>query len=91
LLHFNKVLELDQEKLRTNKKISESRGANKYVFHELKKLMVKYTKNKYDAHTLMERIPDAIANEKSFSESVQELENKLGSTVGLLLAEIMGS
>lgn len=39
----------------------------------------------------MERIPDAIANEKSFSESVQELENKLGSTVGLLLAEIMGS
>jgi hypothetical protein len=91
LLHFNEVHALDAQKLLENKKISNSKNANSYAVHHTKKLMKGYKKGKYNAEMLMELIPLAIANEKKYCEKVPALEYQLGSTVGLLLAEIISA
>jgi len=91
LLHFDKVHDLDKEKLLANNKISNSKHANTETVHQIKKLMKRYSKNNYDANMLMTKISTAIKNETQYCESLPELENQLGSTVGLLLAEIINS
>lgn len=89
LLHFDEVHNLDKEKLLANEKISASKTANTYVVHNTKKLLHGYKKGTYNTDMLMDNIKVAIKNEKKFCETVSELEDQLGSAVGLLLAEIL--
>lgn len=89
LLHYDEVHDLDKEKLLSNQKIGKSKNAKTYTTQQLKELMGYYTKSNYNADMLMERISVAIENEKRFCENIEELENQLGSTVGLLLTDIL--
>ncbi|ALF17009.1 RloB family protein [Fusobacterium animalis] len=86
LLHFDEVHSIDKEKLLENNKITP-KSKVRYVEAELKKYF-SYNKNKYNAELLIEKIDSAIENEKRFCEDIEELKDKLGSNVGLLIKEL---
>lgn len=85
LLHFDKVFDLDKEKLLKNEKVSSSR---RYAEYELRKVFPGFHKSHYRPHILMQNIDQAIKNEKSFCEDEEKLENMVGSRVGLLIEEM---
>lgn len=96
LLHFDEVLKLDNEKILANEKISKSKNANTYVFHEFSKLMrnkiktkYKIEKSKYNVEALMELIPTALENASKYCEEAEKLENQIGTSVGVLVRELM--
>lgn len=84
LLHFDEVHSINREKLLKNKRASSK---VRYVESELKKYFP-YNKNKYNAELLIEKIDLAIENEKRFCEDIEELKDKLGSNIGLLIKEL---
>lgn len=86
LMHFDEVMNLDAEKLLENPKVSARR---KYTEQELRKLLPGYSKSKYSVDKLIGCIHKAIQNEKSFCEDEEQLENTIGSRVGLLMEELM--
>lgn len=85
LLHFDTVFEINKELLLKNSKVNA--GMN-FAEQELRKIFRNYKKSLYDASYFVERIDKAINNEKYFCEDIEELENKLGSNVGLLIEEL---
>ena len=84
LLHFDEVHSINREKLLENKRASSK---VRFVESELKKYFP-YNKNKYNAELLIEKIDLAIENEKKFCENIEELKDKLGSNIGLLIKEL---
>ena len=84
LLHFDEVHSINRKKLLENKRASSK---VRYVESELKKYFP-YNKNKYNAELLIEKIDLAIENEKRFCEDIEELKDKLGSNIGLLIKEL---
>ena len=84
LLHFDEVHSINREKLLENNRASSK---VRYVESELKKYFP-YNKNKYNAELLIEKIDLAIENEKRFCEDIEELKDKLGSNIGLLIKEL---
>lgn len=82
LLHFDEVHSINREKLLENKRASSK---VRYVESELKKY---FPYNKYNAELLIEKIDLAIENEKRFCEDIEELKDKLGSNIGLLIKEL---
>ena len=84
LLHFDEVHSINREKLLENKRASSK---VRYIESELKKYFP-YNKNKYYAELLIEKIDSAIENEKRFCEDIEELKDKLGSNIGLLIKEL---
>ena len=84
LLHFDEVHSINREKLLENKRASSK---VRYVESELKKYFP-YNKNRYNAELLIEKIDLAIENEKRFCEDIEELKDKLGSNIGLLIKEL---
>lgn len=84
LLHFDEVHLIDKEELLENKRASSK---VRFVESELKKYFP-YNKNKYNAELLIEKIDLAIENEKKFCENIEELKDKLGSNIGLLIKEL---
>ena len=84
LLHFDEVHLINKEKLLENKRASSK---VRFVESELKKYFP-YNKNKYNAELLIEKIDLAIENEKKFCENIEELKDKLGSNIGLLIKEL---
>ena len=85
LLHFNEVMNMDEEKLLENKK---GAGKRSFTENELRKLMPGYKKSKYNVDILLSKIDMAIKNEKKFCEDEEKLECTLGSRVGLLIEEM---
>lgn len=85
LLHFDEVFNLDQEQLLDNTKVTASR---RYAENELRKLLKGYTKAGYNAELLMSKVDNAIQNAKKFCENDEELENSLGSKIGLLIEKM---
>lgn len=88
LLHFDEVLKIDKDTLLENPKVTAKR---RFTEQELRKLLPGYTKGKYHAEILAtrDRILKAIQNEKSFSENADELREKIGSRIGIMLGEIL--
>ncbi|WP_371544973.1 RloB family protein [Fusobacterium periodonticum] len=84
LLHFDEVHLINKEELLENKRASSK---VRFVESELKKYFP-YNKNKYNAELLIEKIDLAIENEKKFCENIEELKDKLGSNIGLLIKEL---
>lgn len=82
LLHFDKVFELDKDKLLENPKVTARR---RYAEQELRRIWPGYTKSSYRAEELVKDINRAIKNEKEFCEDVVLLENTVGSNLGKLI------
>lgn len=85
LLHFDDVDELDNEKLLENPFVT---GKHKYAEHELRKRIRGYNKSHYNALKLVEKVDIAIVNEKGYCEDIEQLKNKIGSNVGILITEL---
>lgn len=85
LLHFDKVFELDRNKLLENPKVTAKR---RYVEQELRRIYPGYGKSSYDAAAIVTYIDKAIENEKEFCEDVTMLENEVGSNLGRLIEEM---
>ena len=85
LLHFDKVFELNRDKLLENPKVTAKR---RYVEQELRKICPGYRKTSYRAEELVKDINHAIDNEKKFCEDIVNLENSLGSNIGRLIMDM---
>lgn len=82
LLHFDKVFELDKEKLLENPKVTAKR---RYAEDELRKIYPGYNKSSFHAEVLVKDIDKAIENEKKFCEDIEKLEYSVGSNIGELI------
>lgn len=85
LLHFDKVFELNRDKLLENPKVTAKR---RYVEQELRRICPGYKKTSYRAEELVKDIDHAIDNEKKFCEDIVNLENSLGSNIGKLIMDM---
>ena len=85
LLHFDRVFEVDREKMLKNPKVSAKR---RYAEQELCKVYPGYTKSSYRAVELVRNIDRAIENEKAFCEDIQALESSVGSNLGKLIENL---
>lgn len=85
LLHFDKVFELNRDKLLENPKVTAKR---RYVEQELRRIWPGYKKTSYRAEELVRDIDHAIDNEKKFCEDIVNLENSLGSNIGKLIMDM---
>lgn len=85
LLHFDEVMNLDNEKLLANAKVTNAR---RYAEYELRQLLPRYSKSKYNTAELLSRIDTAIRNETMFCEDEDRIENEVGSRVGILIKEM---
>ena len=85
LLHFDDYTNLDQSKLLENCWETKKK---KYTEVELCK-RIPFKKNRYNAESIIQKIPNAIANEKKFCEDLDLLEHTVGSNIGQLLDKII--
>lgn len=60
----------------------------RYTEQELRKRILNYSKSKYDAMELVQNINTAIDNERMFCEDIEQLENNVGSNIGILISEM---
>ena len=85
LMHFDDVVNLDERQLLENPLVTSER---RYSEKELRKRIPGYKKSRYDARALVRNVDIAIGNEKQFCEDIKQLENTVGSNVGLLICEM---
>ncbi len=90
LLHYDEILALDKGKLLKNPK-EPPRARKRFLEKKLSELMGGYNKENLDFEKLLDKVECAIENEKHFCEDVTALKNELGTNVGLLLKELMGT
>ena len=83
LLHSQKVFDYNPEELLSSQKI----GNKRFLEKALSDVFEGYRKEHIRVKCFMPHIRTAIANEKMFCEDISELQEKLGSNVGELLAE----
>ncbi|PKM71456.1 MAG: abortive phage resistance protein [Firmicutes bacterium HGW-Firmicutes-17] len=86
LLHFDEVHTLDRTLLLENHKVKRRRT---HAEQQLKKLMPGYQKSSYDAHVLVKKIDTAIKNSKDYCNDIVNLENTVGSNLGILIEEML--
>ena len=85
LMHSDKVLELDKDKLLNNSKVTSKR---RYAEDELRKIYSGYKKSSYHAEEFVKNIDIAIKNEKEFCEDIQRLKDSIGSNIGILIEDM---
>lgn len=87
LLPFDKVFEVDKNKLLENPKVTANR---RYTEQELRRIWPGYKKSSYRAEELVREIDKAIENEKQFCEDIVSLKNSVGSNLGKLIESMRG-
>lgn len=85
LMHSDKVLELDKDKLLNNSKVTSKR---RYAEDELRKIYSGYKKSSYHAEEFVKNIDISIKNEKEFCEDIQRLKDSIGSNIGILIEDM---
>lgn len=86
LMHFDEVHHINKTSLLENTKVLSKK---RFAEVELKRVFPKYKKSSYDADYLVRKVNKAINNEKVFCEDIENLENRIGSNIGLLIEELM--
>lgn len=88
LLHSERVFDYNPDELVSNQR----KGRKRFLEKVLSEVFEGYRKENINVDRFMPHIRTAIANEKSFCEDCIDLQEKLGSNVGILLAEcILGN
>jgi hypothetical protein len=86
LMHSDRIFDYDRIEMLENKKCNKSRRflerALSEVFHGYRKENIQFSK-------FLPFIKQAITNEKQFCEEISDLENELGSNIGVLLEELI--
>ena len=91
LTHYDGVHELDKAQLLENPKVTPNCRYAEVALRGLMKDEGGYTKSKYDADKLMERVDHAVNNAGKFCQDEEQLEHTLGSRVGLLIQDLRGN
>ncbi|MED3757791.1 RloB family protein [Peribacillus frigoritolerans] len=86
LLHHTDCLHYEPEELIKNKRVSNSR---RYLESLLVENIGTYQKNKINFKNYKDNIRDAIIREKQYCEDTTLLKKELGSSVGILLEELL--
>lgn len=84
-LHLNDAKNISCEKWLENKKDEEKCT---YAEIELRNICPSYTKSSYCAKEFINKIDNAVENEKFYCEDIIQLKNSLGSNIGLLITEL---
>lgn len=83
LLHFVKVDSLDMEALNKNRKLAQRKNyVETRLINELKKYNIKYRKSHYNASFFINRIGNAVSEEKKLCENVDVLIDVVGCNIG---------
>lgn len=84
LMHFDKFDNLDFDKLLENKRVNANKRARKYSDKMLSDI-IGYDKSNLNFDMFVDKIDEAIKREKKYCEDIEELKNKVGSNVGVLI------
>ncbi|WP_304443129.1 RloB family protein [uncultured Clostridium sp.] len=84
LMHFEEFDNLDFDKLLENKRVNSKRKSRKYSDKMLSEI-IGYNKSNLNFDIFVDRIDEAIKREKKYCEDIEELKNKIGSNVGILI------
>lgn len=82
---LNRMMDYFYESEIINPRVTSKR---RYVEQELRRILPGYEKSSYNTKEVVMRIDKAVENEKKFCEDVEELENKVGSNLGVLIREM---
>ena len=85
LLHFKDCLEYAKERLFNNDYVNSN---NTFVYEELKKCDVRYTKNNFNANNYIEKIGTAINNAKKHENNIELLKDNVGTNLPSLFCEL---
>ena len=88
LFHVCNPDTLDISKLKKNEKIPGLEPKKTYSETELIKYVSNYKKNSFDPLVFINKIDNAICNEKLFTEKLDELKNDVGTNIGTLIEEM---
>ena len=88
LLHYEDIDDLDEDKLKENSKVSESKNSKRYVEDQLCKRLKGYKKTNNKAGELVLKVDTAIKNVKNYCDSISDLKDKVGSNLGDLFREL---
>jgi hypothetical protein len=92
VLHISDCQDVDENDLLQNAKItSRKRFTEDLLSKEMIKHERQYNKNKYDCEFLINNIRVGIENSKSFESGIQELKDKAGTSVFLIIENILKS
>lgn len=86
ILHLNNVKDIDHNTIFTNE--------NDFAFRKLKEILKNdynlfYKKNKYNAKFLLDNFSNFEQNILNYSQDINELKNKVGSSLGIIIREIL--
>jgi hypothetical protein len=92
LIHFDEVFSENVEDLRHNKKTNDIRYTEKRLDEILKNLPANngngYLKNNLNFYDFIDRINDAIKNERCFCNDIKFLKTNVGSNIGQLIEKM---
>lgn len=86
LLHFDEVLNLDKDKLLENPLVTAKR---RYTEHELRKLLLGYSKSKYNVEILIRNLSIALCNAEKFCEDEDLLISEVGTNMRKLILSLV--
>ena len=86
LMHSDKIFEYNKDELLVNEKNNKGK---RYLENILFDIFDGYEKGKIKFEKFLPLIEQAIENEKNFCENVEDLENKLGSNIGILINKLI--
>ena len=75
---------LDYDKLLENKRVNSNKRSKKYSDKMLSEI-IGYDKANLNFDMFVGKIDDAIKREKNYCENVEELKDKVGSNIGILI------
>ncbi len=84
LMHFEQFDTLDFDKLLENKRVNSNKRSKKYSDKMLSEI-IGYDKANLNFDMFVDKIDDAIKREKNYCENVEELKDKVGSNIGILI------
>ena len=83
-MHFEEFDNLDFDKLLENKRVNSNKKSRKYSDKMLSKI-IGYDKSNLNFDIFVNKIDDAIKREKKYCENVDDLKDKIGSNIGILI------
>ncbi|WP_066505937.1 RloB family protein [Abyssisolibacter fermentans] len=87
LLHFDEIHEIDKKKLLKNKRVS---NRHSYASFELSQILQKHGYSGFDKASVefeayIDRIDKAIKNETFYAQTIEDINNELGSNISKLI------
>ncbi len=83
-MHFEEFDNLDFDKLLENKRVNSNKKSRKYSDKMLSEI-IGYDKSNLNFDIFVNKIDDAIKREKKYCENVDDLKDKIGSNIGILI------